>query len=295
MLTTWRLTIEYDGRAFSGFQRQARDRSVQQTLEEALSRFFGGERIVVHGSGRTDAGVHALGQVVSFRAETPRDPTRVRLALNTMLPPDMACVSAVQALPAFHARMSAIGKKYRYVVLGRLDRSPFHTGRAWYVRQLVDWSAVEATLALFVGVHDFTAFRASSCNNPRPTREITRAAHLVRGQEHHLEFEGKGFLRYQVRIMVGTAIDVGMGRRTVAQVQEALATGARERAGRTAPPDGLYLVEVYYPPALLAPWTGAHATPGPADLRGAAPGEGSAADDAEDAGAPDASAAEDED
>jgi tRNA pseudouridine38-40 synthase len=245
--TTWRLVIEYDGRAFSGFQRQAGPRTVQETLEDALKRFFGGERIIVHGSGRTDAGVHALGQVVSFRAQTPRDPVKLRLALNGMLPPDLACIEAAVAPHRFHARMSARGKTYRYVVLARPDRSPFHVGRGWYVRLPVDWERVRATLELLRGTHDFTAFRASSCNNPRTVRTIERAEHLVRGAEHHLEFEGGGFLRYQVRIMVGTAIEVGLGRRSLDQVRAALTTGQRSLAGRTAPPDGLYLVEVRYP------------------------------------------------
>lgn len=261
MPTTWRLTIEYDGRAFSGFQRQLGDRTVQETLEESLSRFFGGERIVVHGSGRTDAGVHALGQVVSFRAEAPRDPERVRLALNTLLPPDLSCIEAAIAPDRFHARMSAVGKHYRYVVLARPDRSPFHVGRAWYVRKPLDWNAVDAALALLRGTHDFSAFRAAACTMPRTVRTVSRAERVDRGDEQHFEFEGPGFLRYMVRILVGTAIDVGLGKRTLAQVEAALATGKRDLAGRTAPPDGLYLVEVKYPEAALR--TGAVDDEGP--------------------------------
>ena len=251
MRTTWRLVIEYDGRAFSGFQRQAGPRTVQETLEEALSRFFGGERIIVHGSGRTDAGVHALGQVISVRAETPREAHKVRLAMNTMLPRDLSCIEAAVAPEYFHARKSARGKKYRYVVLARADRSPFHVGRAWYIRHPVDWARVEETLALLRGTHDFAGFRSSGCENPRTVRSIERAEHLVRGDEHHLEFEGGGFLRYQVRIMSGTAIDVGLGRLRIEDVREALETGKRAKAGRTAPPDGLYLVEVRYPEAAM--------------------------------------------
>lgn len=257
MPTTWRLVVEYDGRRFSGFQRQGRradgtsvggDRTIQRSLEDALCQFFGGEKIIVHGSGRTDAGVHALGQVVSFRAEGVRDPERVRLALNTLLPPDLACVSASVAPDRFHARISATGKTYRYVVLARPDRSPFQVGRAWYVRQPVDWAGVDAALALYRGTHDFSAFRASSCKMTRTVRTIERSERIALGAEHHLVFEAKGFLRYQVRVLVGTALDVGMGKRTLAQVEEALATGRREIAGRTAPPDGLYLVEVRYRP-----------------------------------------------
>lgn len=272
MPTTWRLTIQYDGRRFSGFQRQAGDRTVQETLEDALSKLFGGERIVVHGSGRTDAGVHALGQVVSFRAEATRDPERVRLGLNTMLPPDLSVVEAAIAHEKFHARLTARGKFYRYVVLARPDRSPFHVGRAWYIRYPIDWEKVDATLALVRGTHDFTAFRAAACTMPRTVRTVSRAERIVHGDEVHLEFEGPGFLRYMVRILVGTAIDVGLGKRTLADVEAALATGKRDLAGRTAPPDGLYLVRVFYPPEALFP-----AVPGRVDDEGprssGAPGE----------------------
>ncbi len=249
--TTWRLVIEYDGREFSGFQRQNGPRTVQQELEEALSRFFGGERIIVHGSGRTDAGVHALAQVVSFRAETQRDPRRVRLALNTLLSHDLSCIEAAHAPYAFHARMSARGKTYRYAVLARPDRSAFHRGRAWYVRQPVDWAAVEAGLALLVGTHEFSAFRGSGCTMQRTTRPLWRADHRVQDDLDLLEFEGPGFMRYQVRIMVGTVVDLGLGRRTLDQVRLALETGQRAYAGRTAPPDGLFLVRVHYPPEAL--------------------------------------------
>jgi tRNA pseudouridine38-40 synthase len=246
MPTTWRLTIEYDGRAFSGFQRQAHHRSIQQDLEEALSTFFGGERIIVHGSGRTDAGVHALGQVVSFRAETPRDPNRLRLGMNTLLQRDLSVIEASMVPPGFHARMSAVGKTYRYVVLDRRDRSPFHEGRAWYLRESPDWARVDDALRLLRGTHDFSGFRSSSCTMARTTRTLARAERTAHGTEHHLEFEGPGFLRYQVRIMVGTVIDVGLGRCTLDEVSLALATGRREHAGRTAPPGGLYLVKVHY-------------------------------------------------
>lgn len=246
-MTTWRLTIEYDGRAFSGWQLQANATTVQQVVENALTRLFGTDRIITHASGRTDAGVHALGQVVSFRAELPRDPYKVRLALNNILPPEVACIEATPVPDSFHARASAIGKLYRYIVLARRDRSPFHVGRAWYVRQRIDWDAVDATIALFRGTHDFAGFRSASCSQPRTVRTIFRAERSAHGDEHHLEFEGNGFLRYQVRILVGSAIDVGLGRRPLGDVAAALESGDRNRAGRTAPPDGLYLVKVFYP------------------------------------------------
>lgn len=247
-MSTWRLTLEYDGRRFCGWQRQAAGvRTVQQTLEEALGVLFGVERVIIHGSGRTDSGVHALGQVASFRTEIIRDPERVRLGLNTLLPEDLSCTRASFAPDDFHARISAIGKTYRYEVLARGDRSPFLAGRVWHVRRSVDWAAVDAALAELVGYHEFSAFRGAGCTAVQTRRTIDRITRRCEDGRHCIEFEGRGFLRYQIRIMVGTAIEVGLGRRSIAQVQQALAVGERALAGRTAPPDGLYLVEVRYP------------------------------------------------
>ncbi|MFZ5476397.1 MAG: tRNA pseudouridine(38-40) synthase TruA [Myxococcota bacterium] len=246
-MSTWRVTIEYDGRRFSGWQRQAGARTVQEEVETALARFFGGDRVITHAAGRTDAGVHALGQVASFRVDVPRDPAKLVLALNTFLPEDCAVRDARVVEDGFHARISAKGKLYRYLVWSRPERSPFWVGRAWYVRRPVDWAKVDAALAMLVGTHEFKGFRAAACVMKRTVRTITR---VERDEPepflHRIEFEGPGFLRYQVRIMVGTALDVGMGRRTLDDVRAALETGDRERAGRTAPPDGLYLVEVRY-------------------------------------------------
>lgn len=251
----WRLIIQYDGRAFHGFQRQPNGVTVQSALEDALAILFD-ERIIIHGSGRTDAGVHALGQVVSFRTEKVRVPERVRMGLNTMLPRELSVVETAFAPPHFHARFSATGKTYRYRILNRRDRSPFHDGFSMHLRAPLDWSAIEAGLSALVGTHDYATFRGAGCNTKTSVRTIDRAEHLAFGDEHHLEFHGNGFLRYQVRKMVGTLVEVGTGKRPAADVALSLAACDSGRAGKTAHATGLCLVKVDYPDEALR-WDGA--------------------------------------
>jgi tRNA pseudouridine38-40 synthase len=245
-LTTWRLTLAWDGAAYSGWQRQDGAPTIQACVEDALGAFFGVPRVVVHASGRTDAGVHALAQVVSFVAQEPRSPEKLRLALNTLLPRDIACLDAAIAPEGFHARFDVLDKTYRYVVLERRDRCPFRRDRALHLRGPLDWASVEAALPALVGPHDFTAFSVTGTELRSPIRTITRAEHLAMGEEHRLEFTGDGFLRYQVRRMVGTLLDVAKGRLPASEVAAVLASGDRGRAGKTAPPGGLYLVGVRY-------------------------------------------------
>ncbi len=248
---TWRLVVQYDGSAFSGWQRQAAHVSVQSVLEDALGTMFGVPRVIVHASGRTDAGVHALGQVVSFRTDAERDPHHVRMGLNTMLPDDVSVVEAALAPAPFHARYSATGKTYRYRVLNRRDRSPFLHRYTLHVRAPLDWGAVAEAMTHLVGTHDFSTFRGAGCTARSPVRTVDRADLREVGEERWLEFHGNGFLRYQVRRMVGTLLDVGRGRKAAASVPEVISSRDPARAGRTALACGLYLVSVDYPPETL--------------------------------------------
>lgn len=252
MLQTWRLKIAYDGASLCGWQRQPDVETVQEHLETAISQIFGGEKIACTASGRTDSGVHALGQVVSFRSETYRDPNKLRMGLNTMLPKSISCLDVGHAPDGFHARISAIGKRYRYVLDCNRDRSPFLWQRSFHTRRPMDWAAVEQGLRDMLGTYDCTSFRGPGCEERNPRRSIREAVHIDRGGgEHWLEFEGPGFLRYQIRIMVGTLLEIGEGRRPADDIPRVIAARNRKKAGRTALPDGLYLVEVAYPPELF--------------------------------------------
>ena len=248
-MPTYRLIVEYDGASLSGFQTQPNAPTIQSALEAALSVHFGVPRVIVHGSGRTDAGVHALGQVVTFRVPVEREPWRIRMGLNTALPPEISVIEADRVPDGFHARLSAVGKTYRYRIIERRDRSPFFVGRALHLKRSFDWSRIDAALPALVGTHDFSAFRGAGCTARSPVRTIDRAEHHdLGGGEHHLEFHGDGFLRYQVRRMVGTLIEIGDGRFPAEHLREVLESRDPARSGRTAQPHGLYLVSVDYPP-----------------------------------------------
>lgn len=260
MSRTLKLTLEYDGRGFQGWQAQgAGRRTVQGVLVEAVRRLTG-ETVAVRGAGRTDAGVHALGQVASLVLErSALDLDAVRDGLNAHLPGDVAVVAAEEVPDGFDARKSAIGKTYRYLIHVRPARSPLLAGRAWHRTGPLDLEAMRDAAAALVGRHDFSAFRASAGQARQPVRAVTRldigadpsTAGLLR-----VEVEGDGFLMHMVRIVVGTLVEVGRGRMPAAGLAEILAGRDRRAAGPTAPPEGLYLVEVRYPAVAAAAKTG---------------------------------------
>lgn len=248
MARTLRLVLEYLGTHFHGWQGNPDVRTVQETLQQALVRFCREPGLRVQGASRTDAGVHAEGQVAAFSTDTSIPPRAFVHGLNAMLPDDLAVWQSHEEGPDFHPRHGARGKSYRYVILQRQVRSPLHRHTSWHLREALDVEAMaEAALAL-VGPHDFSAFRASGCDAPHARREMLRVS--VRRdpirQAVIVEVVGTAFLKYMVRNMVGTLVQVGLGRRAPAWVAGVLAERDRTLAGPTAPAHGLTLVEVFY-------------------------------------------------
>lgn len=247
-MATYKITLEYDGLAFAGWQRQAGTAgpTVQGVLEEALSRLCD-QPVTVHGSGRTDAGVHARGQVASFETASPRSPEAVVRGGNCLLPPAVAIVEAVEVPAGFHARFSARGKTYEYDFLLSPTRRPLWEGRAWWVGPGLDWDEVAAALPHLLGRQDFAAFQSAGSEVETSVREISRAELSRPGPELvRLAFSGSGFLRHQVRAMAGTLAEIGRGRLMAASLPDIIASRDRGRAGPTAPAHGLCLARVYY-------------------------------------------------
>lgn len=250
------LTIQYDGTAFSGWQRQPGVRTVQGELEAALSKLCR-QKISLNGTSRTDAGVHALGQRASFRGDFGIPADRIQRAANNLLAGGMNArgkcadvrISEVRQMPlGFHARFDARGKKYRYVILNREEDDIFRRNYCYQVKAPLNAEAMREAAAFIVGTHDFACFQSAG-GTPRETtvRTVYSLEVLQReNREIHLEIAGDGFLYNMVRIIAGTLVEVGCGSRPASEVEQVIAEKDRQRAGHTAPPGGLYLKEVYY-------------------------------------------------
>lgn len=245
-MKNFKITVEYDGRDFHGWQRQEKERSVQGVLEEALSKLCA-HPVTLHGSGRTDAGVHARGQCASFVTESARAAGQIMEGGNCLLPLDVAILTAEEVSPDFHARFSAVGKIYEYDFCTSPTRRPLFNKRAWHVGPGINWAEVKKALPHFVGEHDFAAFQSTGSEVKSSVRTITRAELMEAGQDIiRLRLEGSGFLRHMVRAIAGLLIETGKGRHRPGDVPQILAARQRALSGPTAPPDGLYLAEVIY-------------------------------------------------
>ena len=243
-----KLTIAYDGTAYAGFQRQPNAVTVQERLEEALRAVTGEPDLrIASAAGRTDAGVHARGQVVHVRTQSTNIPIdRWPAAVNSRLPDDIAVVGAALVPPEFHARYWAREKRYRYTFHISPYPSPLTRLYAYHWHRPVDVVAMRRAAELLVGRHDFAAFRATGGSARTTVRTITRLTLTQDGPLLYLDVTADGFLYNMVRIIAGTLLEVGAARRTLAEVRKALETGERRYAGRTLPPHGLCLEEVIY-------------------------------------------------
>lgn len=242
----YRITIEYDGTSFVGWQRQAEGVSVQGAVETAIRR-FSGETVGVRGAGRTDAGVHALGQVAHFDLTKSWEPGRVRDALNFHLRPHaIAVLSSAEVDQTFDARFSAVKRYYEYRILTRRAPPILNRNHVWWTMRDLDATAMHEAAQVFVGTHDFTTFRATQCQAKSPVKTLDVFDVSRQGEEIVCRVSSRSFLHHQVRSMVGSLKLVGDGKWTRAQLAAALAAADREACGPVAPASGLYLVAIDY-------------------------------------------------
>ncbi|MBI2355194.1 MAG: tRNA pseudouridine(38-40) synthase TruA [Deltaproteobacteria bacterium] len=244
-MRTIRLTIEYDGTNYAGWQIQPNGLAVQQVIEEALQRLLG-EGVRLRSSGRTDAGVHARGMVAAFRTTT-RLPLRAYVeGTNRFLPPDIAILDADEVPSGFRPIGDALAKHYRYTILTTPVRSPLHRFQAWHVREALDLDAMRAAAGRLVGRHDYAAFRASNCAARTTVRRIDAVSVSQSAERVIIDVVGEGFLKNMVRVMAGTLVDIGRGRFSPEHASWLLSNPDRKKAGVTAPACGLCLMRVYY-------------------------------------------------
>ncbi len=245
-MARYKLTLEYHGRPFVGWQRQTNGMSVQQALEEAIENFCG-EAVTVHVAGRTDAGVHALGQVCHVDLEKDTDADTVRDAVNFHVRPYTISILEAEGVDEeFHARFSAQERAYRYLITNRRGPLAVDRGLSWHVIPELDTDAMHAAAQSLLGNHDFSTFRATGCQADSAQRTLDALDVLRDGETITINARARSFLYHQIRNMVGTLKLVGEGKWSVGDVADALAAKNREAGGPTAPPEGLYLTEVVY-------------------------------------------------
>ena len=249
-----KLTLAYDGTRFVGWQRQADGESIQGLLEDALARFEGAP-VTVHGAGRTDAGVHALGQVASASVTFTHPAATIVRALNAQLPEDIRVVDVADATPDFHARFSARSKTYRYQICAGTVGDPFTRAFVWQLAEPLNVAAMTHAAAALVGRHDFAVFQSAGTDVASTVRTILRSDFSTTERPERAEraerlfvyeVTADGFLRHMVRTIVGTLVEIGRGWRSADSMAQLIAHGTRAQAGATAPPHGLFLVSVDY-------------------------------------------------
>jgi len=241
-----KLVIEYDGANYQGWQVQSKGPTVQGIIEEKLALLIG-EKVHLVGSGRTDAGVHALKQVAHFKTESQMDIRSIQRALNSLLPPDMAIQRAEEVEENFHARRQSRSKVYEYRILNRSLRSAFHRGYAWHIPKKLDIKEMKKATRSLIGEHDFSSFRSVGSPTRTAVRRVIRAE-WQRDREGLIRFEieANGFLKQMVRALVGTLVEVGKGKIRSGEFRSILESKDRKKAGPTAPAHGLFLKEVKY-------------------------------------------------
>lgn len=242
-----KLVLEYEGTNYHGWQSQAG--SGKATIQEILENAVGDltkEHASISASGRTDAGVHALGQVANFTTAKTMPVEAWAPALNHRLPPDIRVLRSEEVATDFHARFSASGKTYKYVILNRHAPSALQRNHAWHIHRKLNLGAMRRAAAFLVGKHDFSAFRGSGCAAKTPVRTIALLSIKKKGEVIEILIEADAFLMHMARNIVGTLVEAGLGRFNKEEVKRILDSKDRTMAGRTAPPQGLYLVEVYY-------------------------------------------------
>jgi tRNA pseudouridine38-40 synthase len=245
-MRTIKLLIEYDGTNYQGWQVQPKGPTIQGILEEKLG-LLTGESIRLVGSGRTDAGVHALGQVAHFKTQSQMDARSIQRALNSLLPSDIVIQKIEEVEEDFHARKHSKSKVYEYRILNRNLRSPFHHGYAWHIPQRLDVKEMGKATQWLIGEHDFSSFRSVGTPTRTAIRRVIRAE-WKRGRDGLIRFEieANGFLKQMVRAIVGTLVEVGKGKMSAMEFQKVLESKERKKAGPTAPAQGLFLKEVKY-------------------------------------------------
>ncbi len=240
-----KLIIEYDGKKFGGWQKQPTKLNIQGEIEQAIKEITG-ENVDLIASGRTDAGVHSLGQVANFRTNSKIEIEKFAIAINSKLKKSIVIKSAEEVEEDFHARYKCKGKKYRYVINNSYQGTAIYRDLEYHIPQKLDIIKMKQAIKYFEGKHDFKGFRASGTSSKDSIREIYKAEIKIDNERILIELTGNGFMYNMVRIIAGTIVDVGFGKISPNEIAEIIESKDRTRAGKTLPAHGLYLVEVYY-------------------------------------------------